>query len=92
MLRQEVVDAIRDGRYHIWPIDHVEQGIETLTGVPAGEPDARGRYAAGTINRRVTDKLTQFAHRIAAAGRQARRSGQDGPAAPGTQPEEEKKA
>lgn len=73
MLRQEVVDAIRAGRFHIWPIDHVEQGIEILTGVPAGEADKRGRYAADTINRRVTDKLTQFARRLDAAGRQRRR-------------------
>ena len=83
MLRQEVVDAIRDGRFHIWPIDHVEQGIEILTGVAAGEPDKRGRYAPGTINRRVTDKLAQFARRVAAAGRRRR---------PDHEPEEENKA
>ncbi|MEX2159773.1 MAG: ATP-binding protein [Dehalococcoidia bacterium] len=92
MLRPEIVDAIRDGRFHIWPIDHVEQGIEILTGVPAGEPGPRGRYAADTINRRVTDKLTQFARRMAAVGRQARRPSQDGPLVPAIPPEEETRA
>ena len=75
MLRREVVDAVRDGRFRIWAVDSVDEGIEILTGVPAGAPDARGRYPAGTINRRVTDTLARMAQRAEAAGRQRRRRG-----------------
>ncbi len=87
MLRREVVDAVREGRFHVWAVSTVEEGIELLTGVPAGEPDIRGRYPAGTLNRMVTDKLARMARRIAAAGRRRRRDGaannDGGPGGPG---------
>lgn len=69
MLRREVLDAVGEGRFHVWAVSSVDEGIEILTGLPAGEPDKRGRYPAGTINRRVTDKLARMARRVAAAGR-----------------------
>lgn len=68
MLKQEVVDAVRNRRFHIWAASTVDQGIEILTGLHAGEPDSRGRYPAGTINRRVTDKPARMSRRAAAAG------------------------
>jgi predicted ATP-dependent protease len=69
MLRKEVVDAVREGRFHVWAVNTVDEGIEILTGVPAGEPDARGRYPPGSINRRVTDALAKMARRAAARPR-----------------------
>ena len=51
MLRQDVVDAVAAGRFHVYPIATIDEGIELLTGVPAGEPDAEGRYPEGTVNR-----------------------------------------
>ena len=69
MLRKDVVDAVREGRFHVWAIDTVDQGIEVLTGVPAGEPDSRGRYPPGTINRLVMDELARLARRAAARPR-----------------------
>jgi hypothetical protein len=69
MLRKDVVDAVREGRFHVWAIDTVDQGIEVLTGVPAGEPDGRGRYPPGTINRLVMDELAKLARRAAARPR-----------------------
>ena len=69
MLRKDVVDAVREGRFHVWAIDTVDQGIEVLTGVPAGEPDSRGRYPPGTINRLVMDELAKLARRAAARPR-----------------------
>jgi len=72
MLRKDVVDAVRDGRFHVWAVDTVDEGIEVLTGVPAGEPDSRGRYPSGTINRRVTDVLAKMARRAAAQPRRQR--------------------
>ncbi len=66
MLRQEVVDAAAAGRFAIIPIETIDQGIELLTGLPAGEPDATGGYAEGTINQRVAVRLAAFARRLAA--------------------------
>ncbi|UCG26189.1 MAG: ATP-dependent protease, partial [Chloroflexota bacterium] len=61
MLRQEVVDAVAEGEFHIYPIETIEQGIEVLTGVPAGEMDEDGSFPNGTINRLVVDRLDSMA-------------------------------
>jgi len=61
MLRQDVVDATAAGRFHIYPIETVDQAVELLTGVPAGERDAQGNYPEGSINRRVDDFLGELA-------------------------------
>ncbi|MGF1624780.1 MAG: Lon protease family protein [Alphaproteobacteria bacterium] len=61
MLREEVATAIGDGRFHVWPVSTVDQGIELLTGVPAGEADDNGAYPAGSINARVSAKLAELA-------------------------------
>jgi predicted ATP-dependent protease len=57
MLKEEVVEAVRDGMFHVWPIAAVDEGIEILAGVPAGTPDRRGAYPKGTVNRLVADRL-----------------------------------
>lgn len=61
MLRQDVVEAVANGRFHIYPVEHIDQGIELLTGIPAGEPDEAGNYPEGTVNRLVIDRLTRLA-------------------------------
>jgi lon-related putative ATP-dependent protease len=71
MLRQDVVSAAAEGRFAIYPIDTVDQGIELLTGIPAGQPDATGVYPPDTINRRVADRLDAFAAKAAELLRQA---------------------
>jgi len=71
MLRQDVVTAAAEGRFAIYPIDTVDQGIALLTGIPAGEPDAGGVYPPDTINRRVADRLDAFAAKAAELLRQA---------------------
>lgn len=63
MLRSDVVEAVKAGQFHVYPITHVDEGIELLTGLPAGEPDKRGRYPKDTVNRAVTDRLAAFARR-----------------------------
>jgi hypothetical protein len=63
MLRQDVVDAARAGRFHVFAVRTVDEGIELLTGVPAGERDAKGSFPEGTVNRRVEDRLTGLAER-----------------------------
>src|SRR5215469_16515950 len=65
MLRQDVVSAAAEGRFAIYPIDTIDQGIALLTGIPAGQPDAAGVYPPDTINRRVADRLDAFAARTA---------------------------
>jgi predicted ATP-dependent protease len=70
MLRQHVVDAVAAGKFQIYPVETIDQGVELLTGIPAGEPDEDGDYPEGTINRRVQDRLRQFARRWFAFHRQ----------------------
>ncbi len=60
MLREDVVAAAADGKFHVWPIETVDQALTLLTGVPAGEPDAEGRFPAGTLNQRVADRLWEM--------------------------------
>jgi hypothetical protein len=55
---------VKDGKFNIWAVDHVDQGIEILTGVPAGEPDENGDYPEGTINYLVDDRLEELARGI----------------------------
>jgi predicted ATP-dependent protease len=66
MLRQDVVDAVIEGKFHIYPIETIDQGIEMLTGIPAGEPDEKGAYPKDSLNGLVQAKLSEFAERRAA--------------------------
>ncbi len=60
MLRRDVLDAARMGRFHIYAVDHVDQAIALLTGVAAGEPQSNGQYLADSINRRVAGRLAEL--------------------------------
>jgi predicted ATP-dependent protease len=57
MLREDVVKAIEEGKFHIYAVETVDQGIEIFTGVPAGEPDEEGRYPPDTVNGKVDERL-----------------------------------
>lgn len=72
MLRQDVRDAVAAGTFHIYPTNHVDEGIEILTGVPAGEPDDEGHYPEGTINRMIADRLEAVAEAARRFGDQRR--------------------
>ncbi|WP_193367635.1 Lon protease family protein [Pelagibius marinus] len=61
MLRQDVIDAVAAGKFHIYPVETIAQGIELLTGRPAGERDAEGRFPTDSVNRLVEDRLVAFA-------------------------------
>jgi lon-related putative ATP-dependent protease len=63
MLRQDVVEAAREGSFRIYPVANIDQGIELLTGMPAGEPAADGSYPEDTFNRRVHDALRAMVRR-----------------------------
>jgi predicted ATP-dependent protease len=61
MLRDEVVDAVKDGKFHIYPISTIDEGISLLTGVEAGERQADGTYPEGTVNWAVEKRLRHLA-------------------------------
>ena len=67
MLREDVAAAAREGRFHVFAMDHVEQGLELLTGLVAGRPDKGGRYPKGTIHARVLAALRRLAPSTAKA-------------------------
>ena len=60
MLRSDILQAVDDGKFSIYAIDTVDDGIEILTGIKAGSPNTKGEYPKGTINRMVQDSLKQF--------------------------------
>jgi lon-related putative ATP-dependent protease len=61
MLRQDVVQAVKDGEFRIHAIENVDEAIEFLTEVPAGAPDEYGRYPLGSINQLVEARLAELA-------------------------------
>ncbi len=61
MLEPEVVEAVSQGRFHVWSVRTVEQGIEILTSLPAGERDAEGNYPEDSLFGRVDHKLKTLA-------------------------------
>jgi lon-related putative ATP-dependent protease len=63
MLRQDVVETAEAGQFHIYPVQTVDQAMELLTGVPAGERDTEGDFPEGSINQRVEARLIELAER-----------------------------
>jgi predicted ATP-dependent protease len=61
MLRDDVVEAVEAGRFHIYAVDTIDQGIEVLTGKPAGMRDETGRFPDSSVNGLVEQRLTAFA-------------------------------
>lgn len=60
-LNQEVVDSVKAGKFHIYAISTIDEGIELLTGVPAGKRDSNGKFPAGSINYLAYEKLKKYA-------------------------------
>ncbi len=61
MLREDVVEAVRAKKFHIWAVSTIDEGIEILTGVPAGERGRDGKFPEGTVNYLVDRRLREFA-------------------------------
>ncbi len=66
MLNEEVVEAVRQGRFHIYPVSTIDEGIEILTGVNAGQLKKDGSYDPSTVNYRVNKRLAEMTQRMAA--------------------------
>jgi predicted ATP-dependent protease len=60
MLKREVVDAVKKGLFHVYRVSTIEQGIEILTGVPAGVPDPEGNFPEGSVFGKVQEKLKRY--------------------------------
>ena len=60
-LSDEIIEAVKNKQFHIYSVSTIEEGIEVLTGVPAGKKDANGHFPAGTINYLVYEKLKKYA-------------------------------
>ena len=64
-LSNEVIDAVKENKFHIYPVRTVDEGIEILTGVEAGKLDENGKYPVGSINYLVSEKLKKYAQNSA---------------------------
>ena len=63
MLRRDVIKAVEEGKFHVYPVETINQGISLLTGMDAGEADEEGDYPEESVNGRVQKQLENFADR-----------------------------
>jgi predicted ATP-dependent protease len=70
MLRENVVEAIAAKKFSIWAVKTVNEGIEILTGVAAGERGVDGKFSEGSVNYRVEQRLQEFGERMKEAGKE----------------------
>lgn len=70
VLKDEVIEAVREGNFHIYPIDHIDEGIEILMGLPAGKKLENGFFEKGSIHEKVYNKIRQYALTMANFGKE----------------------
>jgi predicted ATP-dependent protease len=63
MLRDDVVQAVEAGSFHVWPVSTIDEAMAIMSGLEAGERGRRGSYPAGSFNRRVEDRLRRLGER-----------------------------
>ncbi len=71
MLKEEILEAVQEGQFHVWPVKTIDEGIEILTGVQAGQRREDGIFEEGTVNARVDQRLRQLAETMKAFGQAA---------------------
>ena len=64
-----MIKAVRDGRFKVYPVTGIDQGIEILTGLPAGVRGPDGRFPADSLNHRVEARLVELAEQRRAFGK-----------------------
>ena len=57
---KEIIEAVKEGKFHIYAVSTIDEGIEILTGVPAGKKNKQGEFPAGTVNYLVQEKLKKY--------------------------------
>ena len=75
MLREDVVAACAAGKFRVWAVEHADQAIELLTGIPIGTPDEKGEVPAGTMNYLVALQLAELSALRQSFGEAKQRSG-----------------
>ena len=70
MLKEEVVEAVREGKFHIWSVKNVDEGIEILTGVKAGARQEDGIFEEGSVNYLVDKRLRELAEKMKDFGKE----------------------
>jgi len=64
MLRNDVIEAVDAGQFHVYPVDHVDCCLELLTGKPAGKRDKNGKFPKHSVNRKICERLLVFARQL----------------------------
>ncbi|MCH8466966.1 MAG: AAA family ATPase [Roseinatronobacter sp.] len=75
MLRSEVVEAVAEGRFHVYAINHIDEALELMTGLPAGKRTISGEFPAGSVNANVEMRLLDFAEARRYFGQTAQQGG-----------------
>jgi lon-related putative ATP-dependent protease len=75
MLRKDVVDSAKEGRFHVYSVKTIEEGMEILTGVRAGVPLPKGGYTKGSVNDLVDRRLRDLAQQMRDFGRPKKSKG-----------------
>ncbi len=70
MLKDEVIQAVRTGKFHIYAVETIDEGIELLTGIPAGKRLKDGTFPEGTVNALVDARLTEMSNSLKEYSRQ----------------------
>lgn len=70
MLRKDVVKAVSEGKFRVYPVETIDEGIAILTGAEVGKMDKKGNYPPGTVNFLLNEKLTSFAKGLKAFGKE----------------------
>ena len=64
MLDEKVLQAVREGKFHVYAVRQADEALSLLVGEPAGEPDAEGQFPEGSVNARVVERLRVIAEMI----------------------------
>ena len=59
-MKNEVIEAVKEGKFHIYPISSIDEGISILTGIKSGKKGARGKYPQNTVYGKVYKKLKTY--------------------------------
>ncbi len=77
ILKREVIEAVEQGKFAIYPIEHIDEGLEILTGQTVGERDTDGEFPQGSVNQLVEKRLHELARSIKEFGRPAAKKSKD---------------
>ena len=69
MLKQEVLDSVKEGKFSIWAVKRVEEAVEIMLGMPAGERDSEGNYPESTLYQKVDHRLKELAEKAKATSK-----------------------